>query len=548
MSHAVAADATSGPRLTHTQILLVFSGLMLGMLLAALDQTIVSTALPTIVGELGGLNHLSWVVTAYLLTSTATVPLYGKISDLYGRKLIFQIAIVIFLAGSVLCGLSQNLGQLIAFRAIQGIGGGGLMVIAQAIIGDIVSPRERGRYQGYMGGVFALSSVAGPLLGGFFVDNISWRWIFYINLPIGLIALVVTSVVLNLPFPRTQHKIDYLGSALLVGAITSALMVTVWGGSEFAWTSPEIIGLIATAVVLGAAFIWQEQRAAEPVLPLRLFRSSVFTVASIGGFIIGAAMFGAIVYLPVYLQVVKGASATESGLLLLPLVAGMLVATIGSGQIITRTGRYRIFPIAGSALLVVGMLLLTQLQPDTSQLFVSLAMAIVGLGIGLVMQVLILAVQNAVAHRDLGTATSAANFFRSMGGVIGTAVFGSILSTRLTAELPRFVDEQLLAGIPGGAESLISGSPEQLRQLPPEILAGLLEAFSHSIDAVFLWTVPVAVLAFITMWFLKELPLREDTHVTMGEMEAVAEVGGGTLEETYEQDKARPAGAHAAGD
>jgi EmrB/QacA subfamily drug resistance transporter len=476
------------------------------------------------------------------------VPLYGKISDLYGRKLIFQIAIVIFLVGSVLCGLAQNLGQLIAFRAIQGIGGGGLMVIAQAIIADVVSPRERGRYQGYMGGVFALSSVAGPLLGGFFVDNISWRWIFYINLPLGLVALAVTSTVLNLPFKRTQHKIDYLGSALLVGAITSALMITVWGGSEYAWTSPEIIGLAIAATVLFVAFIWQEQRAAEPVLPLRLFRSSVFTVSSIGSFIIGAAMFGAIVYLPVYLQVVKGASATESGLLLLPLVAGMLTATVASGQIITRTGRYRIFPIIGSALLVVGMLLLTQLRTDTSQWSISLAMVVVGLGIGLVMQVLILAVQNAVAHRDLGVATSAANFFRSMGGVLGTAIFGTILTNRLTSELTRFVGEEQIASVPGGAESLISGSPEQLRQLPPEIFAGLTEAFTRAIDTVYLWAVPVAVLAFITMWFLKELPLREDTHVTMGEMEAVAEIGGGTMEETFEQDKARPAGAHAAGD
>ena len=388
---------------------------MLGMFLAALDQTIVSTALPTIVGDLGGLNHLSWVVTAYLLASTVSTPIYGKLGDMIGRKPVFLAAILIFLAGSMLAGLSQTMAQLIAFRAVQGVGAGGLMVGAQAIIADIVPPRERGRYMGLIGSVFAVASVAGPLLGGFLVDNLSWRWVFYVNMPIGAVAVAIVLLKLHLHTPTISHRIDALGAALLAAGVASLIMVTTWGGSEYAWGSTRIVGLGVAGVILLAVFVWWETRAAEPIIPLRLFRSSVFSVASAMGFTIGMAMFGAIVFIPLFLQLVYGASPTSSGLRMLPLMAGLLVASIASGRAITRMGRYRMFPIAGTALLTVGMLLLSRLTVGTAPWMASLYMLVVGVGIGLVMQVLIIVVQNDVAPTEIGVATSTATFFRSVG-------------------------------------------------------------------------------------------------------------------------------------
>jgi EmrB/QacA subfamily drug resistance transporter len=387
---------------THREIMIVYSGLMLGMLLAALDQTIVSTALPTIVGDLGGLNHYTWVVIAYILTSTVSMPLYGKLGDLYGRKRLFQFAIVLFVIGSALCGLSQSMLELISFRALQGLGAGGLMVGAMAIIGDIVPPRERGRYQGYIGGVFAVSSIAGPLLGGFFVDNFSWRWVFYVNLPVGAVAFFVVGAVLHLPRRRVAHRIDILGTALLSLGATALTLALTLGGTEWAWSSNASIGLFVAGPVLIALFLLQERNAAEPIIPLHLFRNVIFDAASSAGFIVGLAMFGSIVYLPLFLQIVHGVSPTSSGLRLLPMMASMLITSVVSGRTISKIGRYKVFPVVGMAVTSVGIYLLSQIDPSTGTLGLSIDMIVLGFGMGMVMQVLVLAVQNAVEYRDLG--------------------------------------------------------------------------------------------------------------------------------------------------
>jgi EmrB/QacA subfamily drug resistance transporter len=483
----------------------ILSALMLAMVLASLDQTIVSTALPTIVGDLGGLNHLSWVVTAYLLASTVSTPLYGKLGDQFGRKGLFLAAIVIFLIGSVLCGLAQSLTQLIFFRALQGIGGGGLMVGAQAVMADVLPPRERGRYSGYFGAVFGVTSIAGPLIGGFFVDNASWRWVFYVNVPLGLIALVVISVVLKTPTQKVHHEIDYLGSALLAAGVTCIVLLTTWGGTTYAWSSTTIIAMGVAAVVLLVAFVVAEGRAAEPVIPLSLFRKRVFTVSSGVGFIVGFALFGVITYLPQYQQVVRGASATASGLQLFPLMGGLLIASIGSGQIISRTGRYRVFPIAGTAIMAVGMFLLSHLGVDTSVLKSGIFMAVTGLGLGLTMQVLVLAVQNSVDPKELGTATSAATFFRSIGGSIGVSVFSAIFNNKMTGNVAHQLPQ--LAANPSLAKEL-RASPEALAKLPAQVHHGYLVAFTESLHVVFIVAVPIALVAFALTWLLEEVPLR----------------------------------------
>jgi len=512
MEIADTGESTVAPStaLSHREVLIVFAAVLTGMFLAALDQTIVSTALPTIVGELGGLEQLSWVITAYLLTSTASMPLYGKLSDLYGRKLLFQAAISIFVVGSLLSGVAQNMDQLIIFRGVQGIGAGGIMTMAQAIIGDIVSPRDRGRYTGYMGGVFAVASVLGPLLGGLFTDHLSWRWVFFINIPIGGVALVVTSIVLRIPFTRRSHKIDYLGSGLMVGGISALLLVTTWGGNEHAWLSPVIVGLAIAGVLCLAAFIAQERRAAEPLLPLRLFRDRVFTVGNIMGFVVGMAMFGALAFLPVYLQVVQGASATESGLRMIPMMLGLIAASVWSGRMISSTGRYRVYPIVGTALVAVGLYLLSRLTVDSSTAEVSVYMLVLGVGVGLVMQVVVLAIQNSVDYTDLGVATAGANLFRSLGSAFGVAIFGSILNNRLDYHLERLVPSDALNGISIAA---LTSSPAVIARLPDAVRAGVLEAFALSLHSVFLWAIPVAIGGFIASWFLPERVLRSSSHV-----------------------------------
>jgi EmrB/QacA subfamily drug resistance transporter len=507
----------------------VFTALMLGMFLAALDQTIVSTALPTIVGDLGGLTHLSWVVTSYLLASTVSTPIYGKLGDMYGRKPVFLAAILIFLAGSMLAGLSQSMGELIGFRALQGVGAGGLMVSAQAIIADIVPPRQRGRYMGLIGSVFAVASIAGPLLGGFFVDQISWRWVFYVNLPIGVLALLIVIFRLHLHTPHTRHRIDYLGATLLSGGVTALILLTSWGGNQYSWRSSTIVGLGLAGVALLVTFVWQERRASEPIVPLSLFRSSVFNVSSAMGATIGMAMFGAIIFIPLFLQLVYGASATSSGLRMLPLMLGLLTAAIGSGRAISRTGRYRIFPIAGTAILVVGMFLLSRLGVGTAPWLASVYMLVVGIGIGLVMQVLVLVVQNDAQPENIGVATSTATFFRSVGGSFGVAIFGAIFATRLShqlAHLPHNVVARLGSGV--------QLSPAAARGLPPTVHADFLQAFAHALHGVFLWGLAIAIIPFALSWLLKEVPLRTTLHRSAELSAEQAAAGGATPEEIVE--------------
>ena len=506
---SAAATEQQAPNLDPRRVRLIIAVLLLSMLLASLDQTIVSTALPTIVGDLGGLSHLSWVVTAYLLTSTVSTPLWGKLGDLYGRKTFFVAAIAIFLAGSALAGVSDTMGGLIASRAVQGLGGGGLIVSAQSIVGDVVSPRDRGRFQGLFGAVFGVTSILGPLLGGFFVDHLSWRWVFYVNLPLGVVALLATVFVLPGGLKRQRRKIDYLGTALLAVGVTALILVTTLGGTTYGWASGQILGLGAAGVVLLVVFAFVERRAAEPVLPPKLFANKVFVTAAAVGFVVGFGMFGAITYLPQYLQIVKGIDPTTSGLALLPMMAGLLLSSIGSGQLISKTGRYKVFPVAGTAVMSVGLFLLSRLTVDTGTVYSSFAMFVLGLGLGGVMQVLVIAVQNAVGYEDLGTATSSATFFRSIGGSFGVAVFGAIFANRLGVNL-----ESRLAGqpLPPGFSAASGASPAELGQLPPAVREAFVGAYADSLQTVFLAAVPFAVVAFGLTWLLPEVPLRGTTQ------------------------------------
>jgi EmrB/QacA subfamily drug resistance transporter len=501
----------------HRRILVILGALMMGMFLATLDQTIVSTALPTIAGDLHGLNHLTWVVTSYLLTSTISTPLWGKLGDLFGRKKLFQVSIVIFLVGSALSGLSHSMLELILFRALQGVGAGGLIVGSQAIMGDVISPRQRGRYMGYFGAVFASTSVIGPLLGGVFTQDLSWRWVFYINIPVGVIALFVIASVLHIPAKRTEHAIDYWGTTLLGAGVTTIVLLTTWGGTTYRWTSFPIVAMIVASLVFIVGFCLVETRAAEPLIPLGLFRIAVFNVSSSVGFVVGFIMFGAIIFIPLYLQTVHGATPTSAGLQLLPMVGGMLITFILSGRLISRWGRYKVFPIFGTGVTAIGLYLLSLLTPTTSLAVSSVYMFVVGFGLGAVMQVLVVAVQNAVPYSQLGTATSSATFFRSIGGVIGIALFGAIFNSRLLVELPKYLPASALKRLSGSG---ISINPAQINALPPAQRQGYVEAFSHAIHSVFLFGVPFMVVAFGLTWLLKEVPLRNRTF-TPTETESV---------------------------
>jgi EmrB/QacA subfamily drug resistance transporter len=482
----------------QTSIRAVFGALFLALWLAALDQTVVSTALPTVVGDLGGLSYLSWVVTAYLLTSTVAGPLYGKFGDLYGRKIVLQVAIAVFLVGSALCGIAQNMVELIVFRALEGAGGGGLIVITIAVIGDLIPPRERGRYQGFFGAVFGVATIVGPLVGGFFVDHLSWRWIFYINLPTGILALAVIAAVLPSHSTRRQHAVDYLGALLLTAALSAVILFTGLGGRTFPWTSPVMIGLMAASIAGVIAFVALEMRAREPILPMSLFANRNFAVASSVGFIVGLSLFGAVTFLPIYLQVVKGVSPSISGLLLMPMMLGMLATSVISGRMISRFGRYKLFPILGTATMTFGLGALSLLAIDSGDWQTAIDALWLGLGMGMVMQVLLIAVQNSVDYEQLGVATSGTMLFRSLGGALGVALFGAIFANRLHAQLAE-----------PGMDFLATIIPAAARGLPPDMHQEYITAVMTALRPVFLAAAGISALGFALTFLLREHPLRE---------------------------------------
>ncbi|MFF5932786.1 MDR family MFS transporter [Streptomyces sp. NPDC012508] len=518
---APAPPAAEPPVLDSRRRNIVFGTIMLGVLLAALDQTIVGTALPTIVSDLGGAAHMSWVVTSYLLAETVATVLVGKFGDLFGRKVIFQISAIVFITGSFLCGLATNMTLLIVWRGLQGIGAGGLMVTSMALIADVIPLRDRGKYQGAIGAVFGVSTVIGPLLGGLFTDHLTWRWAFYVNVPIAI--LVVIAAARTIPSVRSASKpiIDYAGIALVAAGSSALILATSWGGNEYAWGSGVIIGLFAGGLIALALFCWVETRAAEPMLPMRLFANPVFTVCSVLSFIVGFAMLGSLTFLPSYLQYVDGDSATVSGIRTLPMVLGLLIASIYSGNVVSKTGRYRIFPIVGCLVMGVGLFLLSLMDTGTSAWLESLYMFVLGVGIGLCMQVLTIAVQNTVEYADLGTATSGVTFFRTLGSSFGTAVFGTIYANSLKPNLARGVEEAAAIAGPTTDPSAIAAaaqSPDGVHGLPDDVAAPIVQAYADTLHTVFLWTVPVAAIGFVVALFLKQVKLRDTARASAPDM------------------------------
>jgi len=498
---------------THRETVIIIIGLLLGMFLAALDQTIVATALPRISSDLHGVEHLSWVVSAYLLTSTAATPIYGKLSDLYGRKLMLQSAIVIFLLTSILCALAATMTQLILFRALQGLGGGGLLAMAHATIADVISPRERGRYQGYFAGVFAVSSIIGPVLGGLFVDYLTWRWVFWINLPIGIGALVMAQKTLyRLQAKRVRHKIDYLGALLIVAAVCCVLLVTTMGGNDVPWNSPVILALSGAAVLLFALCVAQERYASEPILPPRLFRNSIFVVSNLMNLMVQLSMLGGIVFMPLFLQMVYQLNASDSGLMLIPLSGAATIGAVSAGRLVAATGRYKIFPTIGLACNVLGMLLISSVTKETPLFLTGTYMFVSGVGLGLVMPVMLVAVQNAIDTRDLGTGTASISFFRSMGGSFGVALFGALLIARLNGWIYAIPGHEILGTDPG--VQLLHAGTAALDLAPAALHAPVAEAVTAAFHDMFRVGAGITFVTLIISFFLKELPLRTSVAPT----------------------------------
>ena len=511
-SAVAGANGPGGQFLPPREVMIILPGLLLAILLAMLDNLIVSTALPRIVGDLGGVAHLSWVVTAYILASTITTPFYGKLGDMYGRKKLFIFAIIIFLAGSALSGLSQSMDQLIAFRAIQGLGAGGLMVGAMATLGDIVAPRERGRYMSYMMVVMMLATIAGPLAGGFITTTFSWRWIFYINIPVGGAALVYIITTLHLPAKRVSHRVDYVGGVLLAVAATALVLLATWGGTEYPWASAQIVGLGLLAVAAAAGFCVVELRVVEPILPLHVFKNRNFSLTMALTFLTGLAMFGAMTFLPLYQQTVQGESPTISGLALTPMMLGVTVTSIVAGQVTTRTGRYRIFPILGGAIMGLGMFLLTGLGIGTTRVQSALFYVVLGLGMGFLMQMVSLIAQNSVQQRDMGVASSARMFFQQIGGSLGVAAFGAIFTRELISSLASAASHGVHVSASGGQLD-----PTMVNSLPAVVKHDVFIAISHATQSVFIWALPAAAAVFVLALFIKEVPLRGRTAPDAGE-------------------------------
>ena len=497
--------------LSHRQIRVIYFGLMLGVLVSSLDQTIVATALPTIVGDLWGLNHLSWVITAYLLAATATTPLYGKLGDLFGRKVVFQAAIVIFLLGSALSGFSHTMVELIIFRGVQGIGAGGIFPLVMAIIGDVLSPRERGKYQGYMNAVFTFSAISGPAVGGLLTEHLSWRWCFYVNLPIGAVALAVTTVVLHLPPTVSSRRIDYLGTLLLSGAVLSVLFVSVWGGGAYAWSSPQIIGLLVLGAVLVVSFTAYEARAPEPLLPLQLFSNATFRIVNSVGFLAFVALFGTTAYLPLFLQLVTGIAPTLSGLLIMPNSLSVTIVSVVVGRHVAKSGRYKRWPVTGSFLVPLAIFGLSTLTPSSSRLEIAALMVLLGTGMGMILTVIVVALQNDVQRADMGTATASYMFFRNVGSAFGVALYGTVMNARLRYWVPRLVPHAARSHISAAS---LAFSPAKVRTLPGPLRLAVVDSFARSLHVVFLFAAPVAALSIPLLLFLREHPLRTGAYVT----------------------------------